>query len=30
VDWSDGTHSHRAGLDADRSVAVKELDARVW
>lgn len=30
VDWSDGTHSHRAGLEADRRIVVKEVDSRVW
>jgi tetratricopeptide (TPR) repeat protein len=30
VDWSDGTHSHRAGLDADQKIVVREVDSRVW
>lgn len=30
VDWSDGTHSHRAGLEADRAYVVREVDSRVW
>lgn len=30
VDWSDGTHSHRAGLDADQKIIVREVDSRVW
>lgn len=30
VDWSDGTHSHRAGLEADKAYVVREVDSRVW
>lgn len=30
VDWSDGTHSHRAGSEADQKITVREVDSRVW